>query len=133
MPPDPRKVMRRGRAVRAVLRRAAEIFALDGTLGLMPEGRGEGVLLELQPGAGRFLLQLASGVPILPVGIFEREGHWVARFGQTYRLCPQPGEAKAEAEARGRWTVMAAIAALMPEGMRGIYGRPAAPEIRSRM
>ncbi len=124
MPPDERELARRAWAVRQALTAARALFAAGGALGIAVEGRGEDALIEPPAGAGRFLLRLAAGIPILPVGIYEADGALTARFGPVYHLHPRPGEDKAAEEARIKGEVMQTIAAVVPEGMRGPYRDP---------
>jgi len=121
MPPDERELARRAAAVRQSLQAARALFAAGGALGIAVEGRGEDVLIEPPAGAGRFLLRLAEGVPILPVGLCEENGALVARFGSPYHLAARSGEAKAAEDDRIKTEVMSAIAALLPPAARGPY------------
>ena len=74
-----------GRA--AALRRFARTVA-HGPIGLTPEGlRGTGPLVEPPPGNGLFLASLSrSGIPLLPVGLWEEGDALVARFGAPFEL-----------------------------------------------
>ena len=121
MPPDARELSRRAAAVRRTLRDVESLFAGGGALGIAPEGQGEDVLIEPPAGPGRFLLRLATGVPVLPVGISEQDGALVARFGETYRLAARPGEDRRAEDERIKTEVMSAIAALVPAAARGPY------------
>ena len=125
MPPQPHRVRERAMAVRRTLAlmRPGEGVA-DPIIGLMPEGRdGEGGrLIEPPPGVGRFLLLLSrGGVPILPVGVFEREGALTASFGEPFRLEVQPGLSKGEQDQQAREQVMVAIGRLLPSRLWGVY------------
>lgn len=147
MPPEPHRVGERAQAVRRALAlmRPREGIA-DRVIGLMPEGReGEGGrLIEPPPGVGRFLLLLTrGGVPLLPVGVYEREGapqalaaHTLkpvlsssrlrahaltASFGEPFRLEVQPGLSKEGRDRRVRDQVMVAIGRLLPSELWGIY------------
>jgi 1-acyl-sn-glycerol-3-phosphate acyltransferase len=121
MPPDERELARRACAVRQSLQAAKALFAGGGALGIAVEGRGEDVLIEPPAGAGRFLLRLAEGVPVLPVGLYEENGVLVARFGLPYYLATRPGAEKAAEDDRIKTEVMSAIAALLPPAARGPY------------
>jgi hypothetical protein len=88
----------------------------EGTVGTIPE------LLEAREGAGLFLLLLAAtGVRILPVGLYEERGRLVAHFGDAFPLHLPTGVPK---DARDAWTrdhVMHAIRDLLPEPLWGAY------------
>ena len=122
MPPRPRDVKARAQSVRRVL-----TFARthpQAILGLAPEGGDQpGGLVNWPPaGAGRFTILLTDqGFPILPVGCFEEDGAFCLRFGTPYRLQVARGldpDAKDRQAAR---TVMFAIAAQLPERLRGEF------------
>ncbi|MFQ6058896.1 MAG: lysophospholipid acyltransferase family protein [Anaerolineae bacterium] len=125
MPPDPRRMHERARAVRqAVALVAPGKSRRWEIIGLRPEGResGDGCLIEPPPGVGRFLLLLTrAGMPILPVGVFEREGVLTASFGEPFRLAAQPGLSKGEQDQRVRDRVMVAIGELLPPRLWGVY------------
>ena len=90
MPPNPSQVEERAQAVRSALSLAHS----GAVIGLAPEGResGDGSLLDPPVGAGRFLLLLArAGLPILPVGVAEKNGTLTAFFGEAFALEAQPG------------------------------------------
>jgi hypothetical protein len=123
MPPDARDLAGRAAAVRHALTAARQLFAEGGALGIAPEGEGETVLLEPPRGAGRFLARLARDAIVVPVGICEEGGRLTARFGPPYRLNERPGEDKRVADDRIKTEVMTAIAALLPNAMRGRYTR----------
>jgi hypothetical protein len=119
MPPHPFEMEARAVAVRRALRRASEAEAL---MGLAPEGGDMpgGVLSPPPPGSGRFLWHLAHrGLRFLPVGAFEDEGRLCLRFGQPFKMTaarPEPIDDNASR------LVMSAIAACLPERLRGSYG-----------
>jgi hypothetical protein len=118
MPPRPFEVQARAAAVRRALRRAAEPDAL---LGLAPEGGDMpgGVLTPPPSGSGRFLSHLARhGLRFLPVGAFEDERRLCLHFGTPFdlpRRLPEPLDESAS------YVVMSAIAACLPERLRGTY------------
>jgi hypothetical protein len=119
MPPRPFEIEARAIAVRRALRRASEADAL---MGLAPEGGDMpgGILTPPPPGSGRFLWHLARrGLRFVPVGAFEDQGQLCLRFGSPFVLSasmPQPIDDSASHQ------VMSAIAACLPERLRGIYG-----------
>jgi len=120
MPPHPLQVEERAQAVR----RALALAQGGAIIGLAPEGResGDGSLLDPPVGAGRFLLLLAkAGLPILPVGVAERDGTLTASFGEPFVLDGQPGLKKPQQDQRASETVMAAIGKLLPADLWGVY------------
>ena len=125
MPPDPREVERRAKAVRQVLEYARQ--AESPMIGLAPEGRDApkdqpGALVEPPSGVGRFVLQLTRlGLSICPVGVFESDGRLCIRFGQAYGLEFQPGMKAEERDRLVRRQVMMRIANLLPPGLHGVY------------
>jgi hypothetical protein len=125
MPPEPAQAAERARAVRRVLRYVKKTHL--PVIGLAPEGRdGESSILQTPPpGLGRFVIHLAQlGLPVLPVGIFEEGEALCLRFGAPYSLTlPQDLEAD-EVDVWGSRTVMNAIAALLPESLRGEWAIP---------
>ena len=118
MPPRSFEVAPRAQAVRRVLRAASEPHAL---LGLAPEGGDMpgGVLAGPPSGSGRFLWHLAQrGLRFLPVGAFEADGRFCLRFGPPFDLPPSLPDPIEESAAH---IVMSAIAACLPERLRGSY------------
>ena len=101
-----------------VLREARRALRGSGTLGVTPEAAsGSGPeLAEPSPGSGAALAWLSGGAaPLVPVAVFEdADGVLVARFGPAFTLQRAGGEEPATA-------VMTAIAALLPEQLRGRY------------
>ena len=118
MPPRDFEVAARAEAVRRALRQASEPQAL---LGLAPEGGDMpgGVLTPPPSGSGRFLLHLARrGLRLQPVGAYEDQGRLCLRFGAPFDLphsLPEPIDISATHR------VMSAIAACLPERLRGDY------------
>jgi len=97
---------------------ASEPHAL---LGLAPEGGDMpgGVLAPPPSGSGRFLWHLAQrGLRFLPVGAFEADGRFCLRFGPPFDLPPSLPDPIEESAAH---IVMSAIAACLPERLRGSY------------
>jgi 1-acyl-sn-glycerol-3-phosphate acyltransferase len=112
-------------AARAGAMRASAVEAKRGSiLGLMPEGTVGSTpeLLDARPGAGLFLLLIAAtGVRILPVGLYEEHDRLVASFGAAFTLQVPTDVPK---EARDGWArdrVMNAIKDLLPEPLWGMY------------
>jgi len=89
-------------------------------LALFPEGIGTGRLLRPPEGVGLLLLALGErGVPCLPAGLYEEEGHLVARLGRPF--LPWAEREKRERLGRAREPARLAIGALLPRCMRGEY------------
>ncbi len=123
MPPRPKDVAERARAVRAMLDYARA--HPQAMLALAPEGGDNvpsGALTWPPPGAGRFLLLLAgSGFPITPVGAWEEAGQFCLCFGAAYRPEVSPRLEADERDRRAAQIVMSAIAAQLPERLRGEF------------
>ncbi|MBN1147326.1 MAG: hypothetical protein JXA78_08720 [Anaerolineales bacterium] len=123
MPPDPRDVARRARAVRQVLNYARRAQA--PLIGLAPEGMDfETGGLGMPPtGAGRFILHLNDlGLLLSPVGVYEAEDRLCVHFGPPYSLEIPAGLAAAGRDRAASQAVMRSIAALLPEYLRGEFG-----------
>jgi hypothetical protein len=120
MPPEPREVEARAAAVRQVMAYARSMP--QARVCLAPEGydANDGRLITPPPGVGRFMLHLCrAGLVILPVGVWEDAGVWHVRLGQAFALDAPREPAPA---ARDEWaarSVMGALAALLPERLRG--------------
>jgi len=123
MPRSPEKVMARAAALRRALAYALGRGGRPGEpLGLMPEAQGKGVLIEAMPGVGLFLKVLSDhGLPILPVGLLERDGALTAVFGPTFRLELPATAGQEELDRLAREQVMAAIGRLLPREYWGFY------------
>ena len=113
---------------RAAALRQALVYALGRgdrpgePLSLMPEALGKGVLIEAMPGVGLFLKVLSDrGLPILPVGLLEREGALTAVFGPTFRLELPATPDQQELDRLAREQVMVAIGRLLPREYWGFY------------
>lgn len=127
MPQSERQVA--GRA--AALKQAAAIVAsrvrdgkrIEGEpVGMMPEARGKGVLVEATPGAGLFLQMLnRRGAPILPAAAFEEPGRLVLRFGEPFNPVAPRRASRDEQDRLVREQAMVAIGRLLPESMWGFY------------
>jgi hypothetical protein len=120
MPPNPSQVEERAQAVR----RALSLAHRGAIIGLAPEGResGDGSLIDPPAGAGRFLLLLTKvGLPILPVGVAEKNGTLIASFGKPFTLKSQPGLEKCQQDRQASETVMVAIGKLLPPELWGVY------------
>jgi 1-acyl-sn-glycerol-3-phosphate acyltransferase len=123
MPPRPEDVMARAGSVRATLAYARS--HPQAILGLAPEGGDQpGGVVKMPPsGAGRFILLLAEqGFPLLPVGCFEESGAFCLRFGTPYPLQIPRRLGADEKNRQAAKVVMSAIAAQLPERLRGEFG-----------
>ncbi len=122
IPPDPRQVEQRARAVREVLAYARR--NPQAIIGLAPEGSDEedGCLKPPPPGTGRFMLQLARlGMDFQPVGFFEQGDTPCVRFGPAYRLSVPEGLSSDQRDRESARIVMTALAAQLPVELRGRY------------
>lgn len=129
MPPHTLQVEERALAVR----KALSLAQGGAIIGLAPEGResGDGSLIGPPVGAGRFLLLLAeTGLPILPVGVAEKNGTLTASFGEFFFLKGQPGLEKRWQDRRASETVMVAIGKLLPPELWGDYREQISAEDR---
>jgi len=110
MPPNPADTVARVVAVRGTLRLAHRLVSTGGMLGLAPEGmdhtRGLG---PLPSGAGGFIaLLVEAGLPILPVGVSEKNGCMFISFGPLF--IPQIPSTRAERDLVVGDQILAAIA-----------------------
>lgn len=88
----------------------------DTVLGLTPEGMDslDGSLILPPAGAGKFILYLQQmGLPILPVGVYEKDGCLQINFGQSYALVVDPALSPSEVDLQVRKTVMEHIRQLL--------------------
>jgi 1-acyl-sn-glycerol-3-phosphate acyltransferase len=120
--PYSNEVEGRARAVRRALEHARR--APQPVIGLAPEGRNHpgAVLGPLPTGVGRFIARLAPHCQVLlPVGVFELDNHLCVQFGAPYRLELPNGLSGDSLDAHVGQVVMCAIAAQLPEHLRGEY------------
>jgi hypothetical protein len=122
----PRQEERRMGRAAALVRLAA--YARGGPsrppepIGLLPEALGKGRLIEAQPGSGAFLKALSDhGIPVLPVGLFERGDVLTAVFGEPFRIEVSAAGSPEEVDRAAREQVMVAIGRLLPEEYWGFY------------
>lgn len=96
-------------------------------IGLMPEGDEGNTsgLIEAVPGSGRALYALSTkGLPILPAAVWEVDGHLHAQFGASFYLHIESPSIDAKTiDDYARDAVMLRIAELLPETLRGKYGK----------
>jgi hypothetical protein len=124
MPPRPRDVAARARAVRRTLEFVRS--HPQALLGLAPEGGDQpgGVVCLPPAGAGRFVSLLAGKqTPIVPVGAYEENGEFCLNFGEPYSLDLPPGLSADERDRTTAAIVMRAIARQLPMRLRGEFGR----------
>jgi 1-acyl-sn-glycerol-3-phosphate acyltransferase len=120
--PYSNEVEGRARAVRRTLEYARR--TPQPVLGLAPEGRNhpDAVLGPLPPGVGRFVARLAPACQgILPAGIFETDDHLCVQFAAPYCLDVPAGLSGDALDAHVGQVVMRAIAAQLPDHLRGEY------------
>ncbi len=132
MPPDPEEVVARAIAVRRILNYVRT--TPQPVIGLMPEGEDEklGSLQMPPPGAGRFMLLLASqGLVVVPAAIYESDGALCVHFGPHFPLDAGSELPAAERDRQASRQVMVAIASLLPEGLRGEFAQAASSPIPS--
>jgi len=123
MPPDPRQTEYRANSVRQALRYART--AASPVIALAPEGRDHpgGILGTPPPGVGRFIARLMKYCKVIvPVGIYEDDGHFCLRFGRELSLELNEKGSRETLETRISQSVMDAIALQLPERLRGAYG-----------
>lgn len=109
------------------LRVAARYLAAGQPVGVLPEGTASVALCEARPGVGTFLAWLSrNGVPLVPVGIAERDGVLTATFGPPFSL-PHVTGGKATRDRALRDAVMGPIARLLPPELRGYYAERSDP------
>jgi hypothetical protein len=127
MPPDPKGVMDRARAVRDVLRVARASKAI---IAIAPEGRDYpgGVLGLPPPGVGRFIQQLSKyRERITPVGVYEdieNDAQLCINFGPSFEVDNLPDLPSDDRDRLISRQVMTAIAQQLPPALRGDYGPP---------
>ncbi len=123
IPPDPAETEARARAVREVLHYARR--ARPAVVGMAPEGGDQpgGILGDLPPGVGRFLLLISRSCPqILPVGAWKEQDCIHLKFGAPYWLEVPTDLPPDELDHLVGQIVMRRIATLLPERLRGQYG-----------
>ncbi|MGQ9571739.1 MAG: hypothetical protein ACUVV3_00905 [Dehalococcoidia bacterium] len=118
-PRAPERRVGRAAALRTIL---GVVRDRQEAIGLFPEGRGSGKLIEPWPGVGLFLLSLSErGIPIVPAGIFEEKGRLIASFGPPFAIRLLPSADKTERDRLASRQVMAAIGRLLPRELWGAY------------
>jgi 1-acyl-sn-glycerol-3-phosphate acyltransferase len=128
--------VRRFAADLVALRRAQELLASGGCLGMFPEGtRSHGAGLKAgEPGSA--LIALRSGAAVQPVAIWGTENVKLprdllrrtrvhVRFGESFALARPKRIARGDIETATH-RIMMAIAEMLPPELRGVYGDPTA-------
>ncbi len=114
----------RAQSIRRVLEAAKQAVRNQQVLALAPEGGDspDGALMHPPAGAGRFMLLLAAtGLPLVPVGIFTDGDTLVTRFGESFQLKAPRNLNKSELDEWAAREVMTRIAGLLPANLRGAY------------
>jgi hypothetical protein len=122
MPPRPRDVEARARAVLEVLSYVQHTE--HPILGLAPEGSDQpgGRLSWPASGSGRFGFLLASrGLRFVPVGAYEAEGEFRLSFGPAYELSLPRGLSPNEKDRQAAKVIMQNIARQLPVHLRGEF------------
>lgn len=121
IPPDPRDVGDRARAVRQVL----DVSRCPGAvIALAPEGQDHpgGILGAPPPGVGRFITQLEKHCQrIVPIGVYEEGDYLTFNFGPAFELDIDPLSAADERDRDASQQVMQFIAQQLPPRLRGDY------------
>jgi len=114
MPPDPDEVEARAAAVLRTVRLARRIAPKGGMVGLAAEGMDvQGRLGQLPRSVGAFIaLLVEAGLPVLPVGVTEREGRLSVSFGSLF--IPGIPSSRSERDRTVARQVMASIARQLP-------------------
>lgn len=115
MPPDPGEVEARAWAVLRAVRLARQVAQEGGLMGLAPEGQDfSGGLGRPPPGAGEFIaLLVQAGLPLLPAGVAEVDGHLRVSFGPPF--APDVSARRPERDRAVVGQVMEAIARQLPQ------------------
>lgn len=105
----------------AALRRFARALVLS-PVGLTPEGRGSGRLVQPPRGSGLFLATLCRrGHALLPVAVWEENNTLVIRFGEPFRLSVPEELTREEQDSQACEQAMVAIGRHLPKGYWGAY------------
>jgi 1-acyl-sn-glycerol-3-phosphate acyltransferase len=122
MPPDPREVIDRAMAVRTLMALVRQNNPI--AIGMAPEGRDfpDAVLGRPPFGMGRLLEQLAKYINnVIPVGVYEEKDLQVIHFGVPISLKIKGDWSNEEKDYELSDQVMCAIAALLPDRLRGEF------------
>jgi hypothetical protein len=122
MPPREKDVEARAASVRAVLEYVRG--AQNPLIGLSPEGYDppNGILTRPFRGPGRFGLLLSkAGLEMIPVGVYEADGVFHIRFGESYKLNVPSHLSPDEKDDQASQIIMENIARLLPVPLRGEF------------
>lgn len=122
MPPSPDESSQRTAAIRKLMGRVREYPSL--LIGIAPEGGDQpgGRLAYPPEGFGRLAMALAHrGLPFYPIGVYEENGCLNLVFGKAYWLDDHQGADRATIDRLASIRVMDAIAACLPERLRGAF------------
>lgn len=120
MAPAVAGVQERRQGVRAAL----DAVKAGDAIGIFPEANigATPAMIEAQPGSGSFVLAMSQrGASIIPLGLFEVNRRLNAVFAPPVDLSETHDLSRADRDAAVRDKVMRAIAALLPEELRGFY------------
>lgn len=122
LPVHPLAVAGRARALRTAARRLAPEAGMPTALGYFPEGDVSEALIQARPGSGSALLLLSRReVPLVPMGLHEREGALTLIVGEPFRLAVPDGLPRERQDDAARRRVMLAIGRLLPPPLWGFY------------
>jgi hypothetical protein len=122
MPPSPGEANQRAASIRKLMDMVRKNPFL--MVGIAPEGGDQpgGILAFPPEGFGRLALALTDrGMPFYPVGAFEENGYLNLVFGKPFRLVIPQGVDRKSADRLASVQVMDAIAACLPERLRGPF------------
>lgn len=122
MPPRPHEAPARSQAVRRLLSAARQ--QPPPLIAISPEGQDTpgGALMRPHPGVGRMLARLAElGNAFYPLGVYESTDSLVLDFGPPFTLCLPQGLNPDEVDRQAADLAMQAVAARLPECLRGAY------------
>jgi hypothetical protein len=122
MPPEPAETEARAAAVRSLLGYARD--CPQSIIGLAPEGYDspDGRLMLPPAGAGRMVYHLCrSGRLVLPAGLYEMDGQLCLCLGTPYTLETPSNLNPTDLDLYVRQQVMAKVAGLLPESLRGLF------------
>jgi len=114
----------RAQSMRRILNTAHAAARTHDVLCLAPEGGDtpDGALIHPPPGAGRFMLMLATAnLRFVPVGAYAEADTLIAAFGEPFQLSVPSSLRKSAADEWAVEKIMSRIAALLPVELRGAY------------
>jgi len=123
MPPVPEEQTERAIGIRNLLQAIRN--HPDAALCFAPQGQDfpDGLLGAPPPGTGKLIVLLSRYFEkILPVGVFEQDGHLVVNFNKPYLLAEVL--AYEDSDDQIAWRVMSQIALCLPDGTEKLYPFP---------